>query len=274
MKIRFAFAFLAAAAVAQAADDGLYKPLEEGNCTVWTAADDRRFLRWTGDCRDGKAEGQGVLTGVWKDANGQSRPFRYEGRLAAGKRSGFARSVFGGASEFTGTYRGGALEGWAMERTPDGTVFEGQWHNGLRHGIGTLTHRDGSTLRGRWVDGNLAGGRESEAADGKSWSVITPQRDGTLAAVFRSGAEYEAGTYRLVNDTYRRHGPGVFLWEGSSKIFLGEFADDVPNGPGTFVAPDKGNAADASVYGGVFQDGCLWRGNYYTNVLVERCKRP
>jgi hypothetical protein len=42
-----------------------------------------------------------------------------------------------------------------------------------------------------------------------------------------------------------------------------------------FVIQNKDNPADANLYSGNFNNGCIWRGKYYANALVpgERCRQ-
>ena len=261
---------------AQAAEAGRYQKIEDSNCTMWTPVDGRRFSHWSGNCRDGKADGKGELTGEWQDDKGQWRPFRYQGGMALGKRSGIGHNRLEGGAEYNGQWRNNNREGWGLFRQEDGSVFEGQWRNDLQHGIGTRTGKDGSALRGRWVDGELAGPRQLQAGDGSWWSTFAPHADGAIRGVVDSGSELEAGEYKAVDGRYLRNGLGVYYWTSINKIYLGNFTDNKPDGEGTFVVPDKDNPADADLYSGTFDNGCIWRGDWYTAVLVasHSCRRP
>lgn len=256
------------------AADGQYRKIGDTACSAWTASDGLRFQAWTGACRDGIADGHGVLTGEYRDDKGAWRPFRIEGSLKGGKRSGFLRAEFEGAGSYAGQFREGLLEGWAVQRLPDGSSYEGQWHNNLRHGVGTYTTASGSVLHARWVDGAPVGPWQRETRDGKSWAIVDEHRDGTARAAFDNDGEIEAGGYRLADNRLRREGRGVF-WFARGSFYMGDFAGNLPNGTGVFVTRDKGNAQDATVYAGQFHDGCLWRGDWYTNVIVaaDSCKR-
>lgn len=273
MKTRILLLAACCAASVHAAD-GVYTKIGDTACSAWTVPGSLRFQAWTGTCRDGIAEGRGVLTGDYHDDQGSWRPFRIEGSLKAGRRSGFVRAEFEGTASYAGQYRDGHLEGWAVQRLADGSGYEGQWHDGLRHGVGRFTAANGSVLQGRWVAGTLVGTWHRESRDGKSWAIVDEKADGTARAAFDTEGELEAGSYRLVDNRLRREGRGVF-WFPRGSFYMGDFVGNLPNGAGVYVTPDKGKAADASVYGGQFRAGCLWRGNWYTNVIVaaDTCKR-
>lgn len=267
-------ATLPVASRAQGDDAGVQSKIGSTDCMAWSPKPDRRFTGWTGGCSGGLAQGAGVLTGEWRDDKGAWRPFRYGGKLVAGKRSGFGRARFEGSGEFAGQYRDDNLDGWALMRLEDGSTYEGQWLQAKRHGLGTFTTRSGYVIRGRWTD-DVLGAYQQDASDGRSWEVLDVRPDGTAGGVFDASGEVEAGTYRRQDGNWLREGHGVFHFEKQGSVYLGEFAADLPDGAGVFVLPDKGNPADASVYGGQFRNGCLWRGNYYTNVIVaaDSCRR-
>lgn len=277
MKKALAILALTCLGSVHAADEGLYAKIGETNCSAWMEKDGtRRFKSWTGGCVDDIADGHGVLVADAGSTDGKWWPMTYEGRLMRGKRSGFGKTRVEGSADYTGQYRNGALNGWAVERAVDGSSYEGQWRNGLRHGVGTATHKNGTVVRGRFVKNQVAGLRHYETADGKSWGIADERPDGTGRAVFNSAGEVEAGTYRIVDGKWQREGRGVFLFENRNVFYVGEFANGMPNGTGTYVHPDKGNPADAAVYGGQFRNGCLWRDQYYYVSMIvssDSCKR-
>jgi hypothetical protein len=93
---------------------------QENDCKVLKPAISDSY---TGDCRNGLADGKGVARGI----------DYYEGQFDKGLPSG------------KGTYK------WA-----DGTYYEGHWENGNREGAGKMVYRD-STVTGYWKDDIYAG---------------------------------------------------------------------------------------------------------------------
>ncbi|CAE8711446.1 unnamed protein product [Polarella glacialis] len=142
--------------------------------------------------------------GVQVFPNGQ----KYEGQWAAGLRSGEGTLwvPVGKAQKLRKLYVGG----WKDDRRhgrgtcffKDGQFFQGSWIHGKMHGQGTLRYSSGDLYIGDWYDGLRSG-------------------KGTLNKA--NGDCYEG--YWL-ND--RREGSGSFFYAESGKVFVGDWANDLP----------------------------------------------
>ena len=88
-------------------------------------------VQWTGDCKDGKADGDGTLAWVVK------------GELAV---------------KDTGTFADGALEGSGMRKNLFRKwTYIGDFHAGLPEGKGRIAQEDGTVYDGDWVAGTQDG---------------------------------------------------------------------------------------------------------------------
>jgi hypothetical protein len=268
-------AALCIAGAACAADSGRFEQLPDG-CQAWVSSDAYVVQHWTGGCRDGKAEGRGVLTGQYRTRDGQSHAWRFEGRMVAGLRTGFGHNAIEGVGDFDGQYRRGLANGWGRFRFAQGGSWEGQYRDGVGNGIGTQVGANGTRVRARWVDDEITGVRQRSAADGSWWAAFDLAPDGTARGILQGTAgEYQAGQYRLVDDKFLREGTALYFWKDQKKMYFGHFERNLPNGQGVFVGPDKKNPDDAAAYPGTWKDGCNWRDVWYTNVIVDKddCRR-
>jgi hypothetical protein len=126
-------------------------------CKVWnphpTAGE---TAAWTGACKDGFADGKGVLSWV---RGGQSYE-RDEGEWHAGRQAG------DGAQ----SWPGGQYKGQLFESLPHGTGvlilgearYDGSFLNGKPDGTGVLTNASG-TFGGLWRDGCFNDGKRRAA---------------------------------------------------------------------------------------------------------------
>ncbi|MCY3673039.1 MAG: hypothetical protein OXH14_18420, partial [Alphaproteobacteria bacterium] len=157
---------------------------------------------WSGSCRNGLADGEGVL----EDREGN----RQTGRFLAGLRQGMWRKEWVDGEVHEGPYDGGRVHGfWTLTQAdgirstgrhergsavgewriefPDGRVYRGAYREGRRHGRWIFEHPDGDRMEGRYAHGMEAGrwtyvysgGRVDEGRKGNgkrvgSWTQVWP----------------------------------------------------------------------------------------------------
>jgi len=80
-------------------------------------------VHWTGDSKQGYANGEGQL--IW---------FRGKKEIAS----------------YRGYMKHGKPEGFGICKFADGDIYAGQWKNGLRHGKGKHWFRNGNFYSGKW----------------------------------------------------------------------------------------------------------------------------
>ncbi len=103
---------------------------------------------YTGDCKNGLAEGYGVSIG--KD--------KYEGYFHKGALNGKGKYTWGKGQ-------------W------EGDVYEGDWKNGMKHGTGKYTYANGEIYEGNFHKGELSGKGKYIWADGSEYIGIYKNDD-------------------------------------------------------------------------------------------------
>jgi len=208
------------------------------------------IISWFGPCKEGKADGQGML--VWVT----------EGRLDG---------------KFWGTMEGGKAQGDCIMDFWFGNGYahyEGGLVDSRRNGRGMLILADKSRVEGEFKDDNLNGRVDYFAASGEHYSgdVVNNKAQGIGHQVKSNGEEYfgqfqggkreGTGTLLLPNgDIYKGNFKGdlpqgrgrLHLTNGG--IYAGEFHDGQPHGKGTYTTPD-GDVARANFLNGA-PDGKL-----------------
>jgi hypothetical protein len=151
------------------------------------------FVKWRGKCKDGYADGAGVLEwGVWGHGDRT-----LEANLARGEVVGEGTLV-DEKGTYIGTFRNGVPHGQGYFKYADGDgLYEGGVANGLREGAGIFIARDRSRYEGGWkADKRHGHGRET----------------------FARGGSYEGG---WKDDQFDGHGKIVYA--GSGRTFEGQF---------------------------------------------------
>jgi hypothetical protein len=108
-------------------------------------------ITWSGACKKGLADGQGVLQ--WF-VNGKLFD-RYEGTLQEGWAEGNGTLTRGDGSRYTGHWKHSLQDGDGRYEATDGSWYAGQWKAGKPHGRGQYQSADGRRLEGEWVDGEF-----------------------------------------------------------------------------------------------------------------------
>lgn len=178
-------------------------------------APDYADVSWSGPCKDGFADGQGIV--AWDDDKDGER--RIEGTLVRGSVTGEAtltwasekRKGDNGRNSYIGTLRDGQPDGQGFFQYADGGLYEGGVASGKQHGAGIYINLDRSRYEGQWVDG---------------------ERQGYGKATFALGGSY-AGEWK--HDRF--DGPGTVVFVGPPRAWQGQFHNGRPEG-----TPDPGDA--------------------------------
>lgn len=115
-------------------------------------------ITWSGECKDGLANGQGVLQWFF---NGKPDD-RYEGNLELGWAEGRGVLNKGDGGKYDGEWKHSMQEGTGRYDAPDGSVYDGQWKNGKPNGAGQYRTPEGRMFMGQWKDGVFEGDEEPE----------------------------------------------------------------------------------------------------------------
>jgi hypothetical protein len=151
---------------------------------------------WNGACRDGYAEGKGVLEWL---AGEKSELYRLEATLAQGIIQGEATLTMANGAVYKGSFKLGNPDGSGYFRFPNGVQYEGEVRNGRREGMGEALYPNGDHYQGQWRDG---------------------KPDGTGRMQYTLGGAYE-GEWKLG----KRHGKGTLTYAGSARQYTGQFVD-------------------------------------------------
>jgi len=177
-------------------------------------------VRWTGPCKDGFADGSGVVE--WTAKDGTVR--RIEGKFAHGAVSGEAKLKAGDKFTYIGSltngvpdgegylrfaselrYEGGLKmmrrEGKGVQIYPNGDVYQGEFRADRPNGQGRLTYALGGMVEGEFRDGYpVDGDRVTYAGSGRTGVLDVAARNAKLAGAKADGkfkqhqAEPDTGT--------------------------------------------------------------------------------
>jgi hypothetical protein len=115
-------------------------------------------ITWTGQCKNGYADGEGVLEWSVKGKLAD----RYEGSMKLGWADGKGTLTRSEGGRYTGDWKRSLQEGNGQFDAPDGSTYTGQWKAGKPHGAGRYRTPGGRVITGEWLDGEFQGDEEFE----------------------------------------------------------------------------------------------------------------
>lgn len=230
---------------------------------------------WTGKCKDGYAEGAGVLVSF----DGIETKSTYIGTFVKGKPEGDGSEEEikkdGQKSSTRGSFVAGMLSGYVtseMTKADGSTIaYVGNFKEGLPNGAGKLTLPK-LVISGEFVEG-IPSGVVTMMPKDESWTyegrillpgfkpdgrgTITFKNKARLITTFENGKPGSTGRIEYANgDTYegqlqgiKPHGTGKLIRTSRGEWFEGEFRDGRPDGDGV-VGTNAGQRAEVT-----FSDG-------------------
>lgn len=120
---------------------------------------------WSGGCKDGYADGKGILT--W-DVDGEGTR-RLEAVLVRGEVTGQGTLTYR-VGNYTGSFRQAMPHGSGFFKYPNGDMYEGGVANGLHEGSGLYVAVDGSTYEGEWRNGKMHGKGKIVYSSGRTYA--------------------------------------------------------------------------------------------------------
>ena len=142
---------LAVAPLALAGEAGWIADVKTG-CKIWNLyPQPNESMQWSGDCREGLAEGRGTVQWL---ANGQPTG-TCECEYHEGKRNGRGIEKYARGSGYDGDFLDDKRDGQGTMTFPSGSTYVGEWRHGVPDGYGVYTPLKRPVLKGRWVDGCL-----------------------------------------------------------------------------------------------------------------------
>jgi hypothetical protein len=141
--------------------------LKDGDCSLFSAgaspgASPGDTVRWTGECRDGYAEGLGTATFTHDDQSQSFTAFFVHGVIP----DGHVITRWGQGWSYDGETVGGRFNGPGILTTDRSDRFDGQWNDGKMTGFGVLLRANGERYVGDWKDDKPNGSGEFRHADG------------------------------------------------------------------------------------------------------------
>jgi len=182
-----------------------------------------------------------------KFTNGAS----YHGEWNHNKKSGYGVQVFPNGEKYEGQWEDGLRSGQGTLWVPVGKagklrkLYVGGWMGDRRHGKGTCFFKNGEFFQGFWDHGKMHGQGTLRYGNGDlyigEWHNGLRSGHGTLNR--SNGDSYEG--YWL-ND--KREGSGSYFYAQSGKVFVGEWANDLPKaGVYTQAQPNPEQASPVPV---------------------------
>jgi len=123
----------------------------KSGCRVWNIYPEAgETMSWSGACRDGMADGRGVVQYSHQGKSGG----RYEGDYKRGMLQGRGVYLFPSGSRYEGEFRDSQFNGQGtMSRADGGRSYVGQWSGDRPNGQGTYTAPNGDIFTGAWTNG-------------------------------------------------------------------------------------------------------------------------
>jgi hypothetical protein len=168
------------------------------SCRVaWPLLKANETVVWKGPCKDGFADGAGVLERNQQGILLNTLDASYEVTMVQGRISGDGKLKYKNGDTYTGSFKDGQRDGKGYTAFANGDQYEGDYKNGLPHGAGIALNRDGSEYQGEWKAGKFDGVGSIQYALGGGYT----------------GA-WKAGKF---------HGKGVLTYAGSGRKLEAEF---------------------------------------------------
>ena len=190
---------------------------------VWKGFGDKEtHSKYTGDVKNGKPNGLGVITYSDED--------KYIGEFKNGERHGQGTYTFKSGKQIKGEWKDNQPNGQGTDTFPDGEKYVGEFKNGKRHGRGTSTYPFGRIRKwiGEWKDGEIFGNGKMFLEYGRIFE----------GQVFGNGGQYGKGIETLkdgkkyVGVWYRNPNNKIWKWEITGYDKNGEVILEISKGKG------------------------------------------
>jgi hypothetical protein len=191
------------------------------------------------DAKAQKAGQRGTIYWVGKSIIGEdgqhtgerAQGASYHGEWTDNKKNGYGVQVFPNGEKYEGQWGNGFRNGEGTLWVPVGKakklrkLYVGGWKDDRRHGKGTCFFKNGEFFQGTWDHGMMHGHGTLRYATGDlyigQWHDGKRSGQGTLN---RANGDCYEGFW--LNDN--REGSGSYFYAASGKVFVGEWADDLP----------------------------------------------
>lgn len=217
---------------------------DKPGCSVmhWSVPESNEQVKWTGQCKNGRAHGTGILDFTYADKK-FGRKHSFVGELENGEYLK-GETYSGPVITSEGNFKNGRLHGTGTKFYRDGSYTAGNFVEGTPHGKGVFVSKGGPHYEGNFIRGKLQG-------PGK----VTYFGTNYAKVVFKDHNVVSWG--KLVTPKYiidAPHKKGIANGKGSitykdGKIYKGGIKANLPHGEGSITFPS------GSVFVSNFKDG-------------------
>lgn len=109
---------------------------------------------WKGPCKDGWAEGEGILE---RRSSDPDKAYRYEGTVHQGSPHGRGYVKYVNGAQYEGEFSAGERSGTGIYISPIGDRYDGAWKADAEHGRGSMVYAMGGRYDGDWQAGKYHG---------------------------------------------------------------------------------------------------------------------
>ena len=294
--ILLSFLLLSSPVIGQ--ETGVLYQYETSSGLVWkTFGDGKVQPKYTGEIKNGKMDGLGVLTypygeksvvGEWKngkewDTKNKNKEGKLLGKFENGEWIGNRGVLYIGKRNGESGWYEEKWEGVVSEDNMDYWKYEGEIKNGLPNGQGTSTFPDGQKYVGKHKDGLPNGQGTKTFPDGRKYlgmfkngllngqGKMTFPRGSSYVGVFKDGI-INYGTTTSSGDRYvgglknlQKHGQGEWTSNDGNK-YVGNWKDGMFHGKGTL------SQSDGTKTFGEWKNGDMWNSILYNkdeNIFIK-----
>lgn len=204
-------------------DDGTLRPLKSNTGSIGRKKPEQRAtIYWVG---------KAIVGEDGRKTESRMKGASYRGEWVDNSKNGYGVQVYPNGQKYEGQWEGDLRNGEGTLWMPVGKaqklrkLYVGGWQNDKRHGRGTCFFKNGEFYQGSWDQGKMHGNGTLRYGNGDlyigDWHQGLRSGQGTLNKA--NGDCYEG--YWL-ND--KREGSGSFFYAQSGKVFVGEWANDLP----------------------------------------------
>lgn len=207
--------------------------------------------QYAGAWEAGSRKGTGIFTSQAGD--------RFEGEWDDDLPNGSGALVLSDGTKYTGSWVQGQFDKQGTLEMADGRVYRGEWARGLRQGEGSFDFTNGSTYEGAWFQGKQNGkGFLKTPTYAYEGDFVDDEPHGKGVMEWINGARYEGdwhrgkfhghgeftspvGRIKLYKGEWvhhQMHGTGQITYHNEC-TFSGQFTNNIPNGKGIFLFPDR-----------------------------------
>lgn len=175
--------------------------------------------------------GRGIIGEDGSHTGQRMKGASYHGEWDDNKKNGYGVQVYPSGEKYEGQWSNGLRHGEGTYWVPVGKaqrlrkVYVGGWKDDKRHGRGTCFFKNGEFFQGQWDQGKMHG-----------QGTLRYESGDLYVGDFQDGLRAGKGTLNKANgDCYegywlndKREGSGSFFYASSGKVFVGEWADDLP----------------------------------------------